>query len=338
MNGPVPEASSCAPPALRPGLRFGDYLLLAPLGHGAQSEVWEARSLSGQRRVALKVLAPSLAASAEGLQLFRREVAANARLAHPHIAAVLAAGEACGRPYLVQELVPGGRTLADDIAAARRACQPLGQPRRELPREHVRDAAALFAQVADALHAAHAAGVIHRDVKPGNILVLPDGNPKVADFGFALLADAADRQRADLDGTPAYMIPEQLRGEPADARSDVFALGATLYEALTLRRAFDGRSCAEVRAAVLAGRPVEPRLLQANLPRDLCAVCLRALRADPAQRYASAGALADDLRRFLDGRPVSALAGGSLRRAVQWLLPAALRVAAVAVLVAGRVG
>ncbi|HEX5010019.1 MAG TPA: serine/threonine-protein kinase [Planctomycetota bacterium] len=338
MNAPLPHPSCRAPVALRPGLRLGDYLLLAPLGHGAQSEVWEARSLSDQRRVALKVLAPALAASAEGLRLFHREAAAHARLAHPHIAAVLAAGEACGRPYLVQELVPGGRTLADDIAAARRACLPPGQPPRDLPREHVRDAAELFAHVADALHAAHAAGVIHRDVKPGNILVLPDGHPKVADFGFALLADASDCRRPALDGTPAYMSPEQLRGQPADARSDVFALGATLYEALTLERAFGGRSCAEVRAAVLAVKPAPPRTLQPSLPEDLCAVCMHALSADPAQRYSTAGALADDLRRFLDGVPVRAASGGRLRRAAAWLRPAALRAAAVALLVTGRMG
>jgi eukaryotic-like serine/threonine-protein kinase len=305
----VRDISTLALAALRPGLRLGDFLLLAPLGRGAQSEVWEARQLSDHRRVALKLLAPALAACAEGLQRFRQEASVQARLAHPYIAAILAAGEACGRPYLAQELVPGGRTLAHDIAAARHEMLP---PLR-LPRQHFRDAAALFAHVADALHAAHEAGLLHLDVKPGNILVTPTGQPRLADFGCATDADGA----ASRDGTPAYSSPERLAGAAPDRRSDVFALGATLYEALTLRRAFDGASMEAVRAAVRAGRPLDPRMLRPEIPRGLAAVALRCLRAAPMERYATAGDVGDELRRFLDRRATLA-GGGAWRRAVEW--------------------
>jgi len=280
---------------LLPGLPLGDYVLVAPLGRGAQSVVWEARPAAGGEHVALKLLSSRLAWSPAWRERFRHEAEIGARLRHPNLVAVLGAGEARGRPFLAQERVPGGRTLADDIAAARRATQPPDRPRRPLPREHFLDAAALFARVADGLHVAHEAGVLHRDVKPGNILVKPDGQPLLADFGCAGSGGA----EACLDGTPAYASPEQLAREPLDRRSDVFSLGSTLYEALTLQRAFDGGCAADVRAAVLACRPVSPARLRPELPRELAAICRRCLQAQPEARYATARELAHALRRYL---------------------------------------
>ncbi len=326
MNTPLEvESPDLASADLVPGLPFGDYVLVAPLGRGAQSVVWEARPVAGGEPVALKLLSSRLSWNAAWRERFRREAELGARLRHPHLVPVLGAGEARGRPFLAQQLVPGGRTLADDIAAARRATRPEGGPRRRLPREHFLDAAALFARVADALHVAHEAGVLHRDVKPGNILVQPDGQPLLADFGCSG-PPGGDGECLDL--TPCYASPEQMTGAPLDRRSDVFSLGATLHEALTLDRAFDGGSASEVRAAVRACRPADPCALQPGLPRDLAHVVARCLQAEPARRYATAGELARDLRRHLHGWPVSAGGGGALRRAARWLRPTVLRAAA----------
>jgi eukaryotic-like serine/threonine-protein kinase len=280
---------------LVPGLPLGEWVLLAPLGHGGQSVVWKARPRDGGAPVALKLLSSRLAWNAGWRERFAREARIGQRLDHPGIVRILGAGEARGRLYLVQELVPGGRTLADELASARAAAEPRDAPPRPLPPEHFADAAQLLAQVAEALHAVHEAGILHRDVKPGNVLITPDARAKLSDFGCA--ADAADLD--GRDGTPAYSSPEQLRGAPLDRRSDVFALGATLHEALTLRRAFDGRSAAEVRAAVLACRPADACALRPEAPARLAAIAARCLQLEPARRYATAGEVGEALRGFL---------------------------------------
>jgi serine/threonine-protein kinase len=296
------------------GLPFGDWVLVAPLGRGGQSVVWKAQPRDGGRPVALKLLSTRLAWSRAWRERFAREAEFGARLDHPGIVRILGTGETRGRLWLAEELVAGGRTLADEIASARAAVE-LPDAARPLPPEHFTDAAGLLAQVADALHAVHEAGILHRDVKPSNVLLTPEAQPKLSDFGCSGLDD----EHATRDGTPAYSSPEQLRGVPLDRRSDVFGLGATLHEVLTLRRAFDGRSAADVRAAVFACRPALASELRPEVPARLAAIAARCLRRLPEQRYASALEVGDALRRFL--QPPSREGVRDFRLRMFWRLP-----------------
>lgn len=294
------------------GRRLGDFTLLRPLGKGSQGEVWEARQESLGRHVALKLLPPQMVFSAERLQRFQREAEAGGRLTHAGIVTVYAVGEHAGVHFIAQELVPGGRTLADLIDEARRLPEP--------PADWHRRMAALFAEVGEALHAAHGVGVIHRDVKPGNVLVAAGGRPKLADFGLARVQDeAALSTTGDLAGTPFYMSPEQVRGEHSrlDARTDVFSLGASLYEALTLLRPFPGDR-QQIMEGILQRDPPDPRRVQGHVPRALAVICLKALEKARGRRYASAGEMAADLRRFLAGEPIRARPPGALVRATKW--------------------
>ncbi len=288
--------------------RIGEFRLLRRIGRGGMGEVFEAEQASLGRRVALKLLAPERF-DARGLARFGREALVGGRLDHPGIVAVHACGEDGGRPWIAMELVPGGRTLADLVEEARR--------RAGLERAYYRDVAALFAEVADALARAHAAGVVHRDVKPANILLGPGGRPKLADFGLARLADSFSLSRTGATpGTPFYMSPEQAAGEgEVGPASDQFSLGATLYEALTLRRPFEGDSTERVLRSVREDEPPDPSRLHAGLPRGLAAIALKALAKEPAHRYPDLGALADDLRRFLAHRPIVARPPGPIDRA-----------------------
>ncbi len=294
------------------GRRLGDFTLLRRLGKGSQGEVYEARQESLGRLVALKLLSNRLAFNEDGLQRFRREAEAGGRLNHVGLVTVHAVGTTDGVHWIAQELVPGGRTLADLFDEARRL--------PELPRDWPTRMAELFARVAEALHAAHEAGVVHRDVKPFNILLSEDGQPKVADFGLALVQDELSLSHTgDLAGTPFYMSPEQVRGERSalDRRTDVFSLGATLYEALTLSRPFAGDR-ERLLAAIVQDDPPDPRRLNPHVPRDLSVICLHAIEKLPARRYATAGALAADLRRHLDGDAILARPPRLPTRAAKW--------------------
>jgi serine/threonine protein kinase len=283
---------------LAAGSRFGDFELIRPLGSGGMGEVWEATQISVGRRVALKLLPPVHAANPVAVKRFKREAVAGGRLKHAHIAAVYAAGFEEGQPYLAQELVEGGRTLAHLIAETRDLARvPAGYDER---------VARIVATIADALEFAHRAGVIHRDVKPGNVLVGPDGEPKLVDFGLARIDDGLAISRSgELTGTCSYMSPEQIRasGAEVDHRTDVFSLGTTLYELLALRRAFDGDSIAEVTDKILRGAQADPREFRPEAPAALVAVCLRAMQKEPGARYETAGAMAAELRAILDGGP-----------------------------------
>ena len=273
----------------------------ARLGAGGMGVVWEAEQLSLRRRVALKVLSPNLSLSPENLHRFQREAEAGARLSHPGIVAVYFIGEEDGTQFIAQELVPGGYTLADRLEELR------GEER--VPRGHDRAMAEFFARVADALHAVHGAGIQHRDVKPSNVLIAPDGSPKVADFGLAHVEDALALSRTgDFAGTPFYMSPEQAASKRIgiDHRTDIFSLGATFYEALTLTRPFEGTTSLEVLEKILMLEPSDPRKLRAGIPRELAAVCARALEKRREKRYPDMAALAADLRRYLRGEPVHA--------------------------------
>jgi WD40 repeat protein len=270
-----------------------DYEILGELGRGATGVVYRARHLKLKRLVALKMIQPSSLGS-EPLARFRNEAEAIARLQHPHIVQIYETGEHDGRPYLALEYIDGGN-LRDKTR---------GQP--QPPRE----AAQLIETLADAVHHAHELGIIHRDLKPGNVLLTHDGTPKVADFGLAKnisLTDSPTRS-GEILGTPGYMAPEQLGdGQPqVGPATDVYALGAILYELLTGRSVFPAANVLDLLMMVRYAEPVAPSRLEPGLPRDLETVCLKCLQKDPRKRYPTALALAQDLQRFLAGKPVRA--------------------------------
>ena len=296
-----------------PGRVIGDFRLLRPLGRGGMGVVWEAEQMSLRRPVALKLLGLEQMALPQRVARFRREAEAGARLNHRHIVAVHAYGSGEEFHYLAQELIPGGRTLADELAQLRRA--------PAAPDGYYEEVAVRFAAVAEALEYAHGQGVLHRDLKPSNLLVAEDGALKVGDFGLARLADHPGLSRSgELSGTPYYMSPEQAAGRAGAVgpASDVFSLGVTLYEALTLTRPFDGDASAEVLAKIRLEEPPDPRARRARVPRELALICRHALEKEPRHRYPSMAALAADLRRFLAHEPILARPPGLLRRAFQW--------------------
>ncbi len=298
---------------LAAGRVFGDYRLFQEIGCGGMGVVWEAEQLSLGRRVALKLLYPHYGWSPKLLERFRREASSAARLRHPSVVAVYEIGEQDGFHFIAQELVPGGLTLADAIDEVRES--------GTRPPRYWEETAARFIVLAEALHEAHSCGVIHRDVKPGNVLVDPRGRPMLADFGLALMVDeAAISRTGDVSGTPYYMSPEQAGGRrlEVDHRTDVFSLGSTLYEALTLERPFRGENAREVIEQILLTDPVDPRRTRARVPRDLALVCLRCLEKRPDNRYATMDEVAQDLRRFLEHRPIHARPPALAGRMIRW--------------------
>lgn len=308
-----------------PGRSVGPFVLAEELGRGGFGVVYRATDTRDGRSYAVKL--PRAAALSDPLfrERFLREAEAAVRLSHPNIVKthqVGADGPVC---YLATEYV-AGPTLATWLAGR---VEPVS----------AREAAGLVAAVADAVHHAHERGVLHRDLKPSNVLLQPgaDGlTPKVVDFGLARLVDrdAGATQAGVVVGTPAYMAPEQVTGRhPVSTRTDVYALGAILYELLTGRPPFEADVPLELLFAVAHAEPVGPRALRRGLPADLEAVCLRCLEKNPAGRYASAGELADDLRRFLAGLRTKARPPGPLRRSWKW----ARRHPALAVVVAAAV-
>jgi hypothetical protein len=316
--------------------RLGDFRLVREIGRGGMGIVHEAEQLSLGRRVAVKVLP---AAGGGDLRRFRHEAKAAALLSHPNIVPVYAVGEANGTHFIAMRLIEGW-SLADVLGGHRAANgstvplvgrtaegddapppePPLAGPIPAVP-GNPREAAGLALQAADALAHAHAAGVIHRDVKPANLLLDPAGRLWVADFGLAYLPGASRVTRSGaLVGTLRYMSPEQLdpaRGA-ADHRADLYALGATLYELLAGRPVVDAADHGAAVNAVLNQLPVPPRRLNPAVPVDLETVVLKCLAKDPGDRYPSAVALADDLRRFLAGQSVLARRPSPAERLARW--------------------
>jgi len=273
------------------------------LGEGSSAQVYRAWDRELRREVALKVLRDAGGITDVARERFRREAQAAAKVAHPNAVGVHDAGEHAGRLFLVMELVEG-KSLQDLLASAR--------PDRGAALE-------LLEKSARAVAAAHARGIVHRDLKPGNILIAPTGEPKVADFGLAHLPDAsrALTRTGALLGTPLYMAPEQVEGKEATARTDVYALGAILYELLAGRPPHAADRVPELYRRILGDDPVPPRRLRPDLPADLETVVMKALERDPARRYADAGAFAEDLRRFREGRPVEARPGSRWAKALR---------------------
>jgi serine/threonine protein kinase len=299
---------------------LGDFRLLREVGRGGMGVVYEAEQVSLRRRVALKVLPFAAALDSRQLQRFKNEAMAAAHLRHENIVPVHAVGEERGVHFYAMQFVEG-RSLAALIAelqaplakpSAAAATSPaamLSTERSSGSPRYYDWVARLGMQAAVALGHAHAVGIVHRDIKPANLLLDHGGRLWITDFGLAQMAgDAGLTLTGELLGTLRYASPEQAlaRRGVVDHRSDVYSLGATLYELLTLRPLFEGRDRNELLRQIADEEPRPPRSLHASTPRELETVVLKALQKEPSERYPTARALADDLQRFLDNRPVLA--------------------------------
>jgi serine/threonine protein kinase len=272
-----PTAGTAA--AADSGVQVPGYEILGDLGRGGMGVVYQARQIALDRLVALKMILGGAHAGAADLARFRTEARAIARLQHPHIVQVHEVGEHEGMPYFSLEYCGGG-CLDDWLDGT-----PWPAPR----------AADLVQKLARAMHAAHQAQVVHRDLKPANVLFTEEGEPKITDFGLARnLDEQGHTQSGAIVGTPGYMAPEQTggKGKVAGPAADVYALGAILYELLAGRPPFRGPTPLDTLVQVVSADPVPVRALQPQVPPDLETICLKCLRKEPGQRYASAAALA----------------------------------------------
>ena len=311
LVGPVPTGS---PPLTRtivpsdrtasralPDVLADRYHLTETIGTGGAGAVWRATDERLGRQVAIKLLHPQLEADDDTVARFRREATAAAAITHPNAVVIYDIGEDDGHVYLVMELVDGP-TLADVLE------------RGPLRPEAV---AAIGCGVARALGEAHARDLVHRDVKPANVLLTRDGTAKVADFGIAKALGTAQTQLTlpgSVVGTAAYLAPEQLRGEDLDPRTDVYALGLVLHECLTGSPPFTGETAAAVTAQRLTTEAAPPRSLREDVPTDLNDIVVRATRMDPAERFANGTELADALEPLLPDEPATIIAEVAARR------------------------
>ena len=286
---------------------FGDYELLEQIGRGGQGVVFRARQKSLNRTVALKIIGLGQWATKAHLKRFRLEAEAAARLEHPGIVPIHEVGERDGSCYFSMKFVEGGQL--DEVVR-----------REPMP---IRQAAELIAKVARTVHYAHEHGILHRDIKPGNILLDAKGEPHLTDFGLARLVESESSVTHTLDvlGTPSYMAPEQAVGNNAQVTgaTDVYGLGAVLYQLLTGQPPFAGGTTYETIKLLLDTEPRQPRLLNPKIDRDLSTICLKCLEKDPKRRYSSALALAEDLGRWLKHEPIVARHTGVFTRGRKWV-------------------
>src|SRR6266487_3515665 len=286
---------------------FGDYELLEQIGRGAQGVVFRARQKSLNRTVALKVISLGQWSSKAHLKRFRREAEAAASLDHPSIVPIYEVGERDGSCYFSMKFVEGGQL--DEVV-------------RQTPMS-IRQAVELIAKVARTVHYAHEHGILHRDIKPGNILLDAKGEPHLTDFGLARLVESESSvtQTLDVLGTPSYMAPEQAVGNNAAVSSatDIYGLGAVLYQLLTGQPPFAGGATYETIKLLLDTEPRPPRLLNPKIDRDLSTICLKCLAKDPKRRYSSALALAEDMDRWLKHEPIRARRTGVFTRGKKWV-------------------
>jgi TolB-like protein/predicted Ser/Thr protein kinase len=307
---------------------FGDYELLEVIGRGGQGVVYRARQKGLNRIVALKVIGLGHWATETHLKRFRREAEAAASLDHPGIVPIHEVGERDGSCYFSMTFVEGGQL--DEVV-------------KRTPMS-IRQAVELIAKVARTVHYAHEHGILHRDIKPGNILLDAKGEPHLTDFGLARLveSDSSVTHTLDVLGTPSYMAPEQAVGNNAAVSSatDVYALGAVLYQLLTGQPPFAGGATYETIKLLLDTEPRQPRLLNPKIDRDLCTICLKCLEKDPKRRYSSALALAEDLERWLKHEPIRARHIGVFSRGRKWVQrnPASALLAASLVALAAAAG
>ncbi len=298
---------------LEPGQEFADYEIVREIARGGMGVVYEAFHLGLERRVALKVLSGGGLDQLRNRERFLQEAKTAAGLHHTNIVPIFEVGELGGVCYYAMQFIEG-RSLSELIKELR--------GRQQLPSAaQIRQFVEYAAQAADALAYAHRRGVVHRDIKPSNLLLDPAGIVWTADFGLAFRPEETDGDRVrEPIGTPLYMSPEQASpgSIPVDHRTDIYSLGATLYELLTLRPIFEGNTPAEVLHKVVSGRPTPPRELNRRIHPDLEAIVLKATAKHPDQRYQEAGELAADLCRFLGHEPVSARPIGPVGRLVRW--------------------
>ncbi len=281
---------------------FGDYELLEVIGRGGQGIVYRARQKGLNRTVALKVIGLGHWATEAHLKRFRREAEAAASLDHPGIVPIYEVGERDGSCYFSMKFVEGGEL----DAVAKREPMP------------TRRAVELIAKVARTVQYAHEHSILHRDIKPGNILLDGKGEPHLTDFGLARLIETESTVTRTLEvlGTPSYMAPEQAVGNNAylTSATDVYGLGAVLYQLLTSHPPFAGGTTYETIKLLLDTEPRPPRLLNPKIDRDLSTICLKCLEKDPKRRYSSALALAEDLERWLKHEPILARRSGLVSR------------------------
>ncbi len=297
---------------LAEGRILGDFRLVKCIGRGGMGEVWETEQLSLSRRVALKVLLPERV-DTRNLDYFAREARAGGKLAHPGIVAVYGTGETEGVHWIAMELVQENCDLGHALDGWRET--------EEVGLEYYAHVAGFVAELADALEAAHVAGVIHRDIKPSNVLVTPDDRPKLTDFGLAkLIHEQSLSVVGEVAGTYYYMSPEQvaLKHVGIDHRTDIFSLGVVLYEMLTLVRPFSGDTSEQVARKILWEEAPDPRNIRSRTPRDLAVICGKAMEKEPARRYQTMEELAADLRRHLAHEPILATPSGALVRLQKW--------------------
>jgi serine/threonine protein kinase len=354
--------------AVRDSLQvLGDFELIRELGRGGMGVVYEARQVSLNRKVALKVLKAGLGLTTQAVNRFRREAAAAAKLHHTNIVPIYATGEDGEYHFYAMELIEG--TSLDRIIRAARKERDAASAKAELPGStkcgtkcatkadgqettavadnpsppsdasssspklgettttlssgagYFDQIARMFAEVADGLEHAHRQGVIHRDIKPSNLLVSPQGRLHLTDFGLArVLEEPGMTVTGEFMGSPLYMSPEQIAAGRAllDHRTDIYSLGATLYEALTLQPAFQGERRDQVISQILHKEPKPPRALDRKIPPDLETICLKAMDKDPDRRYRTAGAFAEDLRRYVNRFAIEARRANIVQRAVKW--------------------
>ncbi len=351
LRSPSPSSSSDAPHPADPtpadgSLRLGPYRVLHELGRGGQGTVYLAEDSRIARRVALKVLSATFdTVSDEKRQRFRREADVIAKLEHPGLCTIHDADLAGQTPWIAMRYVEG-KTLADCIAGARAAGGGSVFGLRFPPRNTLELHAILllFERSARALHAAHEAGVVHRDVKPGNVLVALDGRPVLLDFGLARDDDSLAgtiTQSGDVFGTPAYMSPEQLElaSGALDRRTDVYSLGVALFEALTLTRPFDHAARTELYRRILQDPVPDARKRNTALPADVQVVLETALEKDRDRRYPTALELAEDLRRIREYEPIRARPASVRVRFARWTRRhPALAVATIGTILALSIG
>jgi eukaryotic-like serine/threonine-protein kinase len=319
---PTPFGVELPPMPLPRGVRLGPYEILDAIGAGGMGEVYRARDERLERDVAIKVLPPGLLTDESARKRFRKEALALAKLNHPNIAVIHDVGEQGGMDYLVMECVPG-HSLAEEAKS-----RPVSE----------KEAVALGVQIATALEEAHEQSIVHRDLKPGNIMVTPKRQIKVLDFGLAkILSDVSDlsgmetfSEPQNMAGTLPYMAPEQLSGEPADARTDIHAFGAVMFEMLTGRRVYQEEYGPQLTDVILHQRPVAPRALNPRVSPEMERIILKCLEKDRENRYQSAKELGVDLRRLSAPSAATAMTAGSPRPRIQ--IVAVLSIAVVLVI------
>ncbi|MCA8953043.1 MAG: protein kinase, partial [Planctomycetes bacterium] len=297
---------------LHVGQCLGDYRIVRRVGRGGMGTVYEAEQISLGRRVALKLLHEHLALAPKSIERFRREAAAASGLRHPGIVPIHEVGEWRGRHYFTMEFLEG-------LPLNEVMHEPHLGVRRDTDR--ALEIAELVANVADALQHAHEHGLVHRDVKPHNIVIGPDGTAKLLDFGLVKSQAAAsgDSVTQEFLGTPHYSSPEQVAGLPTGPQSDVFSLGIVLYELLAGRRPFEGQTTHEILRCIGSGEFEPLARVAPHTPRDLQTICGVAMAPEPANRYATAGEFGADLRRFLRIEPIRARPPGAAARFGKWL-------------------